>query len=103
MFTYIIMAGSGAITYLMARKGSAGKDRKWHTALIEYIIYVMLDMLAVYYCMSPLGRITRVDGAAQIQYGNIAVVFSIFIAVIMGFVFMAVKKKIDIGVEIKSR
>lgn len=107
MFNCIIMAGSGAITYLIARKGSDGNDERWYAAIIEYIMYVMFDMIVVYYCMMPLGRIEivhdKAGGMAQINYGDTAILFSILTAVIMGFVFIAVKKKIDIGIEIKSR
>ena len=47
MFTYIIMAGSGAITYLLAQKESDTKNEKWYKEVIAYFMYVMLDMLAV--------------------------------------------------------
>ena len=35
MFTYIIMAGSGAITYLLAQKESDTKNEKWYKEVIE--------------------------------------------------------------------
>lgn len=107
MFNYIIMAGNGAITYLLAQKGTDGKTEKWYKEVIAYVMYVMIDMLAAYYSMAPLGRIIRVDdmtrGTTQLQYGNMAVLFSIVIAIIMGFVFAAVKKKMDIRVETENR
>lgn len=107
MFNYIIMAGNGAITYLLAQKGTDGKNEKWYKSIIEYFMYVMLDMLAAYYCMAPLGRIIRVDdvtrGTTEIQYGNTAILFSIVVAVLMGFVFTAVKKKLDIRAEVESK
>lgn len=105
MFNYVIMAGSGAITYLMAQKGSNRNKEMRIAALAEYFLYVMLDMLVVYFCMAPLGRVTRIDdmtgGATQLQYGNTAILFSIVIAVIMGTVALAVKKKIDITAKIQ--
>lgn len=107
MFNYVIMAGSGAITYLLAQKGSGGRNEKWYAAVAEYFMYVMFDMLAVYFCMAPLGRITRVDavesGITELQYGNTAILFSIVISAIMGIVFMTVKKKADINAEIEPR
>ncbi len=107
MFNYVIMAGSGAITYLLAQKGAGKKNGTGVASLAEYFLYVMLDMLAVYFCMAPLGRVTRVDdmtsGLTQIQYGNTAILFSLVIAVIAGIVFMVVKKKVDINAEIEHR
>ena len=67
----------------------------------------MLDMVIAYYCMSPLGRITRVDnkttGVTQIQYGNTAILFAMVIAVVVGIAAMVVKKKIDIAAEVEGR
>ena len=107
MFNYAIMAGSGAITYLLAQKGSDTKNTKWHQEVIEYFMYVMLDMLTVYFCMAPLGRITRVDnmtnGITEIQYGNTAILFSIAVSVAMGIVFLVMKKKVDVSAEIKRK
>ncbi len=107
MFTYIIMAGSGAITYLLAQKESDTKNEKWYKEVIAYFMYVMLDMLAVYFCMAPLGRITRVDnmtnGITEIQYGNTAILFSLAVSVAMGIVFLVIKKKVDISVEVKRK
>lgn len=107
MFNYVVMAGSGAITYLLAQKGSEMKSGMWYKEVIVYLMYVMLDMLAVYFCMTPLGRVIRVDnmtsGVTELQYGNIAILFSIAIAVVMGLVCMAVKKKMDIRVEVKEK
>lgn len=107
MFNYIIMVGNGAITYLLAQKGTDGKKEKWYKAVIEYFLYVMLDMLIAYYCMTPLGRIIRVDdmtrGTTEIQYGNTAILFSVIVAVFMGLVFITVKKKIDIRADIERK
>lgn len=107
MFNYVIIAGSGAITYLLAQKGLDRKNGTLIASAAEYFMYVMIDMLAVYFCMAPLGRVIRVDnrtnGITQIQYGNTAILFSIFIAVVMGIVFLTVKKKIDVSVEVKNR
>ncbi|MDE6915082.1 MAG: hypothetical protein K2P35_15515 [Lachnospiraceae bacterium] len=107
MFNYVIMVGSGAITYLLAQKGTDIKNRMWYKEIIEYFMYVMLDMLTVYFCMAPLGRITRVDnmtsGVTQIQYGNTAILFSIAVSVVMGIVFLVIKKKADISAEIKRK
>lgn len=106
MFNYVIMVGNGAITYLLAQKGTDGKNEKWYKEIISYFMYVMLDMLAAYYCMVPLGRIVRIDdmagGTTEIQYGNTAILFSIVIAAIMGFVSATIKKKLDISVEINK-
>lgn len=107
MFNYIIMAGSGAITYLLAQKGTDKKGGVWYKEVIEYVMYVMLDMLAVYFCMTPLGRIIRVDstanGTTELQYGNVAILFSLVISVVMGIVFLFVKKKADISAEIEAK
>ena len=105
MFNYVIMAGSGAITYLLAQKGCGINRGMWHREVIEYFMYVMLDMLAVYFCMAPLGRISRVDditsGITELQYGNTAILFSIAVAIAMGVVFMLIKKKVEIRAEIE--
>lgn len=107
MFNYVIMAGSGALSYLLAQKGTEKKNQMWVASLAEYLLYVMLDMVAVYFCMTPLGRVTRVDnkttGITQIQYGNTAILFALVIAVIVGIAAMVVKKKIDISAEVESR
>lgn len=107
MFNYVIMAGSGAITYLLAQKGSDKKGGKWYKEVITYLMYVMLDMLAVYFCMAPLGRIIRVDstisGMTELQYGNTAILFSLAIAVVIGIVFMVLKKKVDISAQINTK
>lgn len=107
MFNYIIMLGNGAITYLLAQKGTDGKNEKWYKAVIEYFMYIMLDMLGVYFCMYPLGRIIKVDdmtrGTTELQYGNTAILVSIVIAVVVGVLSMVVKKKIDVSAEVESK
>ncbi|MCD8039733.1 MAG: hypothetical protein LUE96_11715 [Lachnospiraceae bacterium] len=107
MFNYVIMAGSGAITYLLVQKCSGKCVERWHDACIEFFMYVMTDMLTVYFCMSPLGRVTRVDdmtgGVSELQYGNMSILFSIVIAVVWGIVFSFLKKKVDVKTEISEK
>ena len=107
MFNYVIMAGSGAITYLLVKKCSGKSVKKWHDAWIEYFLYVMLDMLTVYFCMSPLGRVTRVDdmvgGVTELQYGNMSILFSLAAAVVWGIILSFLKKKVDITSEIHKK
>ena len=106
MFNYVIMVGSGAITYLLVKKCSGKSSEKWHDAWIEFFLYVMLDMLTVYFCMSPLGRVTRVDdmvgGTTEIQYNNMSILFSLAAAIVWGIVLSFLKKKVDITSEINK-
>lgn len=107
MFNYVIIAGSGAITYLLAQRGVQRTSETKIAALAEYLLYVMIDMLVVYFCMTPLGRVTRVDdmtsGMTQIQYGNTAILFSFIVSVLVGIAALAFKKKVDISVEIEEK
>ncbi len=107
MFNYVIIAGSGAITYLMAQKGAEVRCEKWYKEVIAYFMYMMFDMLIVYFCMMPLGRVVRVDnmvsGMTELQYGNTAILFSIAVSVVVGIVFMVLKKKIDVSAEVKPK
>jgi hypothetical protein len=105
MFNYIIILGSGALTYLTVRKCGGDLSGNILNAFIELIVYVMLDMVTTYLCLEPLGRIVLINdlnGRYDLQYGNTAIIFSTIISIIWGIIFSFIRKNVKLELEIKN-
>jgi hypothetical protein len=105
MFNYIVILGSGAITYLTIRKCVGYSSPNFHSAAIEFMMYVMPDMVTTFLCLSPFGRIslvTDLNGRYELLYGSSTILFSIVAAVIWGLIFSFAKKNVKIDVEIED-
>ena len=84
MYVYLIILGVGAITFEIEKKLSKSKAGDGYRAIIQYIMYTIINFVSVYLCLEPIGRISLValeNGLYEINYGKSAVLFSVIVAI----------------------
>lgn len=106
MFTYLIVLGTGAITFVIEKKLAGKRDDRAVFMVIEYLMYVGIDLVSTYLLLSPTGRITMVQseaGTSEIVYGSSAIIVSIVLSVIWGLVFAFLNKNVKFDVRIDKK
>lgn len=105
MYVYLIILGVGAITFEIEKKFSKSKKVDGYRAIIQYIMYTIINFVSVYLCLEPMGRISLVtleNGLYEINYGNSAVLFSVIVAIVWGIVFAFLHTNITIETKIEK-
>ena len=105
MYVYLIILGVGAITFELEKRLSKSKNTDGYRAIIQYIMYTIINFATVYLCLEPIGRISLValeNGLYEINYGNSAVLFSVVTAVIWGVVFAFLHTNIEVHAKIEK-
>lgn len=105
MYVYLIILGVGAITFEIEKKFSKSKAGDGYRAIIQYIMYTIINFVSVYLCLEPIGRISLValeNGLYEINYGKSAVLFSVIAAIVWGVIFAFLHSNITISTEIEK-
>lgn len=103
MFLFLCTVGAGAITFLISEKCAERRTNDWVHALMELIAYTAIDTAVTLFIMKPINKIQIVimpNGVKNLQYGLSGFVCALVIAVIWGVVIGAVKKHVDMKVQI---
>ena len=105
MYVYLIILGVGAITFEIEKKLSKSKSWDGYRAIIQYIMYTIINFVSVYLCLEPIGRISLValeNGLYEINYGKSAVLFSVIAAIVWGVIFAFLHTNITIETKIEK-
>lgn len=89
MFTYLIIFGMGAITFVLEKKLSGRPQENNIFMFVEYLMYTVIDLMTTYFMLEPTGRVTVTQsgsGMNEISYGKSAILISLVIAVLWGCV-----------------
>ena len=102
MFTYLIIFGFGAITFVIEKKLTKTKDGNNVFMLIEYLMYTVIDLVSTYLLLSPAGRVSMVQsntGMPEIAYGSSAIIVSFVLSIIWGLVFAFFHKNVKCSIR----
>ncbi len=106
MFTYLIIFGMGAITFVIEKKLAGIHQENGVFLFIEYLMYTVIDLVTTYFMLEPTGRITMVQsggGMNEINYGSSAILISLVIAVIWGCVMAFLNKNVKCKITVDER
>lgn len=102
MFTYLIIFGLGAITFVIEKKLTGTQNGKNIFMLIEFLMYTVIDLITTYLLLSPVGRITMVQssiGLPEIIYGSSAIIVSFVLSILWGLVFAFFHKNVKCNIR----
>lgn len=105
MYVYLIILGVGAITFEVEKRLSKSKNEDGYRAIVQYIMYTIVNFVSVYICLEPIGRISLValeNGLYELNYGKSAVLFSVIVAIIWGGIFAFLHTKVTIETKIEK-
>ena len=105
MYEFLFLMAPAALSvlvmnYLIKKKPSAV------IALLEWFAFGILDNVCILVLMIPFGKVMLIfseDGSMHIQFGTVAVIFAIVLAVIVGVVFAFVAKNFQVKVKTDDR
>lgn len=106
MFNNVIILGSGALTYIIVKKCCGYTADKFYDAIIEYILYIMLDFVTTFLCLIVLGRdavIISSNGEYEMQYSASSIIFSLVVSIIWGIIISYIKKYVKVDIEITKK
>lgn len=106
MFTYLIIFGLGAITFVIEKKLTDTQNGKNIFMLIEYLMYTVIDLVSTYLLLNPIGRITIIQantGLYEVVYGSSAIIISLVFAIVWGIVFAFFNKNIKCNIRIDKQ
>lgn len=105
MFTYLIIFGVGACTFLIDKELSGVYQEKTYMGIIQYIFYTVINLVITYLCLHSMGRVTIVetpDKLYEIIYGPSGIIFSFLTSIILGVVFAFIHKYVKINIDVKE-
>lgn len=106
MFTYLIIFGLGAVTFVIEKKLTDTQNGKNIFLLIEYLMYTVINLVSTYLLLSPIGRITIIQantGMYEITYGSSAIIISLVLAIVWGLVFAFLNKNVKCSIKIDEQ
>ena len=106
MFTYLIIFGMGAVTFVIEKKLTGTQQENSLFMFIEYLMYTVIDLVTTYFILEPTGRVTMVQtggGISEITYGSSAILISLVIAVLWGCVLAFFKKNVKCRIKTDGR
>lgn len=106
MFTYLIIFGLGAITFVIEKKLAGTQNGKSVFMLIEYLMYTVINLVSTYLLLSPIGRITTIQtntGMYEIVYGSSAIIISLVLSIVWGLVFAFLNKNVKCNIRIDKQ
>ena len=106
MFQFLCVFGPAAVTYLVLHHCLGRRQDRWFDALAELLCYAFLDAAVTFCCMAPIGKASLVllaDGSKELQYSGIAFLFALFAGAVCGVVLAAVRKRLEVRVEVEPR
>ncbi|MDE6052454.1 MAG: hypothetical protein K2G55_01550 [Lachnospiraceae bacterium] len=106
MFTYLIILGTGAITFVIEKKLTRTQNEKSIFMLFEYLMYTVINLASTYLILSPIGRITIVQantGMYEVVYGSSAIVISFVLAIVWGLTFAFINKNVKCSIKIDEQ
>ena len=89
MMNLLIPIGSGCITFLTINFITKRTCPSWFISFIEIIAYSFINTVCLIFLLSPLGRICVLtsENGLVVQYGESAILASLFLAFIIGIIF----------------
>lgn len=106
MFLFLCTFGAGAVTFLISEICAGKKTADWIHVLMELIAYTAVDTVVSLLLLKPFNKILIVitsNNTKSLQYGLTGFVCALVIAVICGIVMGAVKKKVDMKIQIMPK
>lgn len=106
MFSYLIIFGLGAVTFVIEKKLTGTQNGKNIFMLIEYLMYTVIDLMSTYLLLSPVGRVTMVQsstGMLEITYGSSAIIIALVFAIAWGLVFAFLNKNVKCNIKIDKQ
>lgn len=103
MFQYLYILGPAAITYFTVCKCTKKEAANWYTAFMELIAYATVNVAVMILFLLSSGKVEIIimeNGVKHLQYGGTAFLLSIPVAVICGIVVAAVKKGIEMKINV---
>lgn len=102
MFTYLVIFGLGAVTFVMEKSLTGTKDGNNIFMLVEYLMYTVIDLISTYLLLSPVGRVTIIQsdtGMHEVVYGSSAIIVSLVLSIIWGLVFAFFRKNVKCRIK----
>ncbi|NDO50925.1 hypothetical protein FMM75_16470 [Lachnospiraceae bacterium MD335] len=106
MFTYLIIFGMGAITFVIEKKLTRTQQGNSTFMFIEYLMYTVINLVTTYFMLLPTGRVTMVQtsgGISEITYGSSAILISLVIAIIWGCVMAFFNKNVKCRIKLDEQ
>lgn len=106
MFTYLIIFGMGAITFVIEKKMTGEQQGNSIFMFIEYLMDTVIDLMTTYFMLDPTGRVTVTQsgsGMNEISYGKSAILISLVIAVLWGCVLAFFHKNVKCRISADKR
>lgn len=106
MFRFLCIFGPAAITYLIYIGLTGKKVTNYFVALMEVILFAMLNTGILFAALSPFGRVELIkldNGVREIRYGGTAFLLSFVVSAVLGVVSAMITKRVEIRLDITEK